>query len=213
MLSRIPPVVKNLILLNVFFYVGTYFVFRNLDLVKYLSLFYFESPFFHPYQFVTYMFMHGGFSHILFNMLALWMFGSEIEMYWGPKKFLSFYILCGLGAAVLHSIITYFQIHIQGMPEELFYSSPMLGASGAIYGILLAFGFMFPNRQIIMLFFPVPIKVKYMVIIWGLIELTSGISANAFAAGDNVAHFAHLGGMLTGLIIILILKAQGRFYN
>ena len=208
MLSRIPLVVKNLLLLNVFFYMATT-LFPSLELVGRLSLFYPESPLFHPYQFITYMFMHGGFTHILFNMLALWMFGSEIESYWGPKKFLTYYIICGLGAAALHSLISYYQIHVVGgVNTAELYGSPMLGASGAIYGILIAYGFMFPNRQLIMLFFPVPIKAKYMVIIWGVLEFTSGV-----AGGDNIAHFAHLGGMLTGLIIILIWKARGKFYS
>jgi membrane associated rhomboid family serine protease len=203
-----PPVVKNLLIINVIFYLATYVIFPRLELIRWLSLFYPESPLFHPYQFLTYMFMHGGFTHILFNMLGLWMFGTEIESYWGPKKFLTYYIICGLGAAIFHTAITYVQIHFGGAPLEEFFASPMLGASGAVYGILIAYAMMFPDRKLLMLFFPVPIKAKYMVIIWVAIEFFSGIGGS-----DNVAHFAHLGGMLTGFILISIWKIQGKFYS
>ena len=209
MLSRIPPVVKNLIILNVFFYIATFYIFPQWDLIRWLSVFYPESEYFHPYQFITYMFMHGGFWHIALNMLALWMFGSEIEMYWGKGKFLGYYIVCGLGAAILNCIVTYMQLYVFKVHGPVYINAPMLGASGAIYGILLAYGMMFPNRELLMLFFPVPIKAKYMVFIWAGLELLSG----GFGAGDGIAHFAHLGGMLTGFIVILIWKAQGRFYS
>ncbi|MCX6351995.1 MAG: rhomboid family intramembrane serine protease [Bacteroidetes bacterium] len=210
--AGIPPVIKNLLILNVIFYLATYFVLRQYPLVEWLSLYYPSSVYFHPYQFVTYMFMHGGFWHIAFNMLALWMFGSNVESFWGPKKFLTFYLACGLGAAALQTAITAFTLS-SASPEYIqgYLNSPgaaMLGASGAVYGVLLAFGFLFPNMEVFMMFIPIPIKAKYAVMIWAGLELASGIGMQ-----DNVAHFAHLGGMLTGLILILIWRSQGKLYN
>jgi membrane associated rhomboid family serine protease len=131
------------------------------------------------------MFLHGGFGHIFFNLFALWMFGQSIENYWGTKRFTVFYFLTGIGAAILH-------MFIGGG------GAPTIGASGAVYGILLAFGMMFPNREIMLLFPPIPMKAKYFVAIFGVIELVSGISRT----DSGVAHFAHLGGMLVGFILI-----------
>lgn len=233
-----PPVIKNLLIINVLMFLGTMIVESkfNIDLNKILGLYYPGSELFKPYQIVTYMFMHGGFTHILFNMFALWMFGSAIENIWGSKRFFIYYFVTGIGAALVNFFIfylrlTYFEMHIspelineiqqeglkllqQGMNYSdeyaggfnIFYNfsmnAPTVGASGAVFGLLLAFGMMFPNSMIYV-YFAIPVKAKWFVIIYGAIELYSGIANNP---GDNVAHFAHLGGMLFGLILILIWK-------
>jgi membrane associated rhomboid family serine protease len=134
------------------------------------------------WQLVTYMFLHGGISHLIFNLLALWMFGGELESYWGSRKFLRFFLFCGIGAGICTVVITPYQF------------IPVIGASGAIYGILLAFGWLFPNR-LIYIYFLFPIPAKYMVIIFGLIELFSSVSGT----GGGIAHLTHLGGLLFGL--------------
>jgi membrane associated rhomboid family serine protease len=189
-------------------FVVNWLVFHN-RFDEILSLHYPTSHYFEPFQLVTYMFMHANFWHIFFNMLALWMFGTEIEYIWGPRRFLVYYLICGLGAAGLHFIITgYTLTHVDPETAAILRDVPMLGASGAIYGILLAYGFMFPNRQLLLLFPPIPVKAKYLVIGYGLIEFFSGVSNMS----DNIAHFAHLGGMLTGLILLLIWRKQGRLY-
>lgn len=225
-MANMPPVVKNLLIINVLFFLATLAMHQ---LTRILGAFYIDSPYFEPWQVVTHMFMHGGFTHIFFNMFALWMFGTAIERVWGPKRFLIYYMVCGLGAYVLHTAVTAWQVHeivqdlgpeaiemvkSQGMnlwasgrnftnPElghlNAIYNVPVVGASGAIFGLLLAFGMMFPNMRLIMLFFPVPIKAKYFVIGYGVLELISGV---ANRPGDNVAHFAHLGGMIFGFFLI-----------
>ena len=192
-------VVKNLLIINALVYIATN-ILNFPGIAERLVLYYPASEYFQPYQFITYMFMHGGFSHILFNMLGLWMFGSEIEYRFGPKKFLIYYIACGLGAAALHFGLVYFNI---GDPY------PLLGASGAVFGLLVAYGMMFPNNIIMPLFPPIPMKAKYFVMIYAGIELFSGIGR---FSGDNVAHFAHLGGAITGFILIMIWKRRGELY-
>ncbi len=187
----LPPVVKNLLLVNAAVYFLDYLFFRSTNaygismLAQTLGL----TPILfwhgHIYQVVTYMFLHGGFMHILFNMFALWMFGSPLEMTWGSKRFLKFYFICGIGAGVLNVIIT---------PMS---QIPIVGASGAIYGLLLAFGMLYPN-QVIYLYMLFPIKAKYFVMIIGGIELFVGLTNSH----SGVAHFAHLGGMLFGLLYI-----------
>jgi membrane associated rhomboid family serine protease len=155
------------------------------------------------------MFMHANFWHIFFNMLALWMFGTEIEYIWGTRRFFIYYLVCGLGAACLHFIMTgYIMAHSDPQTAMILRDVPMLGASGAVYGILIAYGFLFPNRQLLLIFPPIPVKAKYLVIGYGLIEFFSGVSRFS----DNIAHFAHIGGMLTGLIFLLIWRKQGRLY-
>lgn len=227
--SLIPTVVKNLLIINGLFFLATIAFQRyGLDLVKLLGLYVPQSDYFRPHQLVTYIFMHGGYQHILFNMFALWMFGSAIENYWGGKRFLIYYMVTGLGAGLIHLGVQEFQLIsvASQMTEEMMtlvktegmsvlemgknYSDPVLGkyngivnvptvgASGAVFGLLLAFGMMFPNSQIY-LYFLFPIKAKYFVIGYGLLELFSGISNRP---GDNVAHFAHLGGMIFGYILI-----------
>lgn len=228
--GNMPEVVKNLLIINGLFYLATIaFAPQGIDLGKILGAFYWDSLHFRPWQIVTHMFMHGGFAHIFFNMFALWMFGTSIEKIWGAKRFLIYYLITGFGAFLLHYGVVAFQVQ-QLIPEvspdmlmeikenglsylqnrrnytdptlaqlNLFYNVPVVGASGAVFGILLAFGMMFPNTRLMLLFFPVPIKAKYFVIGYGAIELFSGI---ANRPGDNVAHFAHLGGMLFGYLLI-----------
>lgn len=202
-MPRVPEVIKNLIIINILFFLAT--MSFETFMVKNFALFYFDSVFFKPHQFITHIFMHGGFSHIFFNMLMLWMFGAPIENLWGSKKFLIYYVLTGFGAAALHLLIFSLELNMyEG--TDMYYrmlNTPMLGASGAVFGILLAFGMTFPNQQIFLIFPPIPIKAKYMVIFMAVIELYVG-----FTVSDNVAHFAHLGGMLFGYILIKYWKQK-----
>lgn len=226
----IPDVVKNLLILNVLAFLALMILGnQGLDLNRIAGLYYWKSPQFEPYQLITHMFMHGGLAHIFFNMFALWMFGSPLEQIWGPKRFLTFYLITGLGAAALHMGVMHFQytslvtdmepkmvqlvladgfnVLKEGQnytdPEmgklNLLLNIPTVGASGAVYGILLGFGMLFPNTQLMLLFPPIPLKAKYFVIGYAVIELYMGISNNP---GDNIAHFAHLGGMLFGFMLI-----------
>jgi membrane associated rhomboid family serine protease len=228
--SYLPEVVKNLLIINGLFFLAKYVLGTNfgINLDQHLALHHWESPDFRPHQLVTHLFMHGSFSHILFNMFALWMFGNQLENIWGGKRFLVYYMITGLGAAVLHLAVIQFQIsglEAQMALEQinrvkssgydalqngqnfidplmgklnLLYYTPTVGASGAVFGLLLAFGMLFPNT-LIYLYFAIPIKAKYFVAGYGLIELWLGIQNSA---SDNVAHFAHLGGMLFGYFLI-----------
>lgn len=238
----LPQVVKNLLIINVLLWLTTLVLKGNfnIDLTHTLGLHHWESELFKPWQIVTYMFMHdtNGFAHILFNMFAVWMFGTHLENRWGSKKFLNYYLLTGFGAAFLHYLIVHFQIlNLEAMmnPEAImqvkdeghllikegmnwndnylgqlnsFYNAGVVGASGSLFGILLAFGVLFPNT-LLYLSFVIPIKAKYFVIGYGLLELFLGISNNP---NDNVAHFAHLGGMLFGLIIFAYWKIRNDYY-
>jgi membrane associated rhomboid family serine protease len=210
---NLTPAVKNLLIINILFFLATQLL-PQLNLEVHLSAFYFNSPLFEFWQPITYMFMHAGFQHILFNMLALVMFGAAIEQTLGTKRFLEYYFITGLGALVLHMTVQALEVYnavgsitipyakelpLNQLPDT--YLSPVLGASGAVFGILLAFGFLFPNTEMIMIFFPVPIKAKYMVIGYMVLELYGGV---ARAPGDSVAHFAHLGGALFGFIMLKI---------
>lgn len=227
--GSIPPVVKNLIIINVLMLLATYIMsMQGVELSRILGLHFFASPQFEPYQIVTHMFMHGGFTHLLFNMFALWMFGRILESVWGPKRFFIYYFVTGLGAAALHTFVNFieYQSVVSKMtPEQIDlvvqngtsiwmqgknYTDPLMGklnvllnvptvgASGAVFGVLLGFGMLFPNTQLMLLFPPIPIKAKYFVIGYGLIELYLGLAR----PGSNVAHFAHLGGMLFGYLLI-----------
>ena len=199
----LPFVVKNLIIINAIVFIAT--MFAQQFMYQTFSLFYFTSPFFKPFQLITYMFMHGGFWHIFFNMFSLYMFGSVLENYWGGKKFFLFYMVCGIGAGLINELVMYLQIafaETPGIVEAAINRVPTVGASGAIYGLLLAYGMMFPNNVIQFIFPPIALKAKWMVIIFGAIELLSGLTGR----GGNIAHFAHLGGMLFGIIMILIIK-------
>jgi membrane associated rhomboid family serine protease len=239
-LNTIPPVVKNLIIINVIMLFATYVLeMRGIDLTDILGLHYFQSSEFKPYQLVTHMFMHGGFTHLLFNMFALWMFGRVLESVWGPKRFFIYYFVTGLGAAVLHTFVNYIEFqHLanQLSPEtvemvlrdgpgifnqgqnfsdpdagklNLLLNIPTVGASGAVFGILLGFGMLFPNTQLMLLFPPIPIKAKYFVMGYGAIELFLGITQT----GSNIAHFAHLGGMLFGFILIMFWRKKDKKRN
>jgi membrane associated rhomboid family serine protease len=224
--SSFPPVVKNLIIINVLVYIAQVTIQTGFDLEDHFALHDIQSFYFKPYQLLTHMFMHGGFTHLLFNMIALWMFGSILENYWGPKRFLTFYLLCGLGAALLHLGVLYLEMkpawdYIRsfpgGMDDPRLYNtdilvmnkainSATLGASGAIFGCLAAFGYLFPNSMIYM-YFMFPMKAKWFVLIYGALELFMGIRNSA---GDSVAHFAHLGGAITGFIIVYFWNKRRR---
>ncbi len=218
----LPTVVKNLLIINVLMFLATFTLRKfNIDLNDVLGLHFFKASGFRPYQIVTYMFMHGNFEHLFFNMFALWMFGANMENIWGSKRFLLFYMVCGLGAGLCQEGVQYVQYATQLAGYESVdlggnmvlsmdrYLNLMttVGASGAIYGLLLAFGMMFPNSMIY-LYFLFPIRAKWFVIGYAVIELISG-----FVGGGNVAHFAHLGGMLFGLILILHWKKKGELYG
>lgn len=268
----LPPVVKNLIIINGLFFLATIATVNNprIDLVNLLGLHYFAAEQFAPYQFITYMFMHSptNFMHIFFNMFALWMFGNALENIWGAKRFIIYYVITGIGAAIVHYVVFYLQIspvleainafqdnpsheHLKtflasdnfkiasytiqdsfnifrneynnlindnphralqlgidfiGQYKIDFLNAPVvIGASGAVFGILLAFGMMFPNA-IIYLFFAIPIKAKYFVILYGAIELFNGVRGTE----SNVAHFAHLGGMIFGYFVLIYWRRQKR---
>ncbi|HXH19393.1 MAG TPA: rhomboid family intramembrane serine protease [Chitinophagales bacterium] len=211
----LPPVVKNLMILNGLMFLLTY-IFPD-EMFRRFGLFYVKSDFFHPYQFVTHMFMHGNEFHILFNMFALWMFGSALENLWGPKRFLFFYFFCGLGAAALHSTVSYFEITnleqagISAQKLMEMKNIPTVGASGAIYGLLMAFGMTFPNAHLMFILFPVPIKAKYFVVLLVVVELYLG-KMNLFRGEGGIAHFAHLGGMLFGYILLRYWKKDRRHF-
>lgn len=229
-MGRMSETIKILIVINVLFFVGTLII-GDLG-YKLFALYYFENPRFLYWQPLTHMFMHGGMFHILFNMYALWAFGTPIEMRWGRKRFLFFYFSAGFGAALIHTFVNYYLVH-QGMeallaigldkaqildilitgqyntrilndisPELIqstydVFNTPAVGASGAIYGVLVAFGMMFPNVSLMLMFFPVPIKAKYFIPGIILMDLFLGISGTS----TGVAHFAHLGGALFGFIM------------
>lgn len=217
----IPAVTKNLLIINTLFFFGTLVAERyGVDLNAYLGLHFFMADRFNLAQLFTYMFMHGSFSHLFFNMFAVWMFGRVLEQVWGPKRFLFYYIVCGLGAGIVQEIVQfiYYEAVLSGYTsvntgmggivpmEEYLNWMVTVGASGAIFGILLAFGMLFPNQQLFIIPFPFPIKAKYFVIGYAVVELVLGLSNNP---NDNVAHFAHLGGMIFGFILILYWKKKG----
>ena len=229
MLQNAPQVVKNLIIINVLFFVASMLMGQD-QAVTWLAGTYPGSPFFQPWQIITHMFMHGGLGHLFFNMFALYMFGSQLERLWGPKRFLNYYIISGLGGFFLHEFFigldfyqtygTFFPSRSQLVPSGMSDMQAVYileatfgrvgGASGAVFGILLAFGLLFPNTRLMLLFPPIPIKAKYFVMGYGLIELGLALDNGS---GDNVAHFAHLGGMLFGYILLKRWqKERGTFY-
>jgi len=227
--SQLPETVKNLLIINSLFFLATISLKSyGIDLTKWFALHQFQSPDFMPHQLITHFFMHADFTHLLFNMFALWMFGKILENIWGGKRFLTYYMITGIGAAFVHLAVSQYEIlslQSQISPNQLsnllenggellanfqnysyplmgklnlLINTPTVGASGAVFGILLAFGMLFPNT-LLYIYFAIPIKAKYFVIIYGVIELYAGISNNP---ADNVAHFAHLGGMLFGFILL-----------
>jgi membrane associated rhomboid family serine protease len=190
-----PPVVKNILIINVLLYAAsTLLAGGRFDLYQYFSLKWILSPDFHIWQIITYMFMHANFSHLFFNMFAVWMFGAILERTMGAKRFLIYYLVTGIGASIIHFLVMYWQVY--PALSYLNYVS-VIGASGAVFGILLAFGMMYPNAEIY-IYFLVPLKAKWLVLIYGAIELLTGI----FGSNDGVAHFAHLGGMLFGFFLL-----------
>lgn len=204
-----PPITRNLLILNSIILLAEWVLPRvGIDLVELLGMHYFGADSFGLHQLVTYMFLHdpSGFSHLFFNMFALYMFGGLLERYWGAKRYLIYYLVTGIGAGLVQQLIWYLNM----TPDILPYSDYLvtIGASGAIFGLLLAIGMLFPNLPLFFIFVPVPIKAKYFVIVYGLIELWGGISGSAF--GGGVAHFAHLGGMLFGIALILFWKKRGQ---
>lgn len=241
--QNIPPVVKNLIIINAIMLLASYVIGSSssidINLNRVLGLYYFESSQFKPFQLISHIFMHGGIAHLFFNMFALFMFGRVLEQVWGSKRFFIYYFFTGIGAALLHTFVLYLEaksimanlspeqialvkaegtsIYLQGknyMDQgmaalNLLLNIPTVGASGAVFGVLLAFGMYFPNTVLMLIFPPIPIKAKYFVMIYGGIELYLGFTQS----NSNIAHFAHLGGMLFGFILIKIwAKRRDRFY-
>lgn len=217
--ANIPPVVKNLLIINVIFFIATIMFEQGgaSPLLEVLGVYYFDSPKFRIWQVVTYMFMHGGFSHIFFNMFALFTFGTALEYVFGSKRFLNFYLLTGLGALALQMLVQSIEVYslagsITIDPDtyrsadpqaistlsEIYYGN-MVGASGAIFGLLIAFGMLFPDTELFIMFIPVPVKAKYIIPVYIVLELFLGVYQ---VRGDSVAHFAHLGGALFGFILI-----------
>lgn len=210
-ISQIPTVTKNLVAINILMFIAT-LVNENF-MVANFAMFYPASPFFKPWQILTHMFMHGGFWHIFFNMYSLLMFGSILERSLGPKKFLIFYFVTGLGAVALHTGVEWMQARVfiangaAGAYHGLL-MTPTLGASGAIYGVLIGFAMLYPQARLILIFPPIPVKAKWLVIIFAAIELFSGING----IQESVAHFAHLGGMLFGWLLIRWWRKHGKLY-
>ncbi len=244
-----PPVVKNILLLNVVMYIVKMLgEMQGIPITNLLGGYVFNSPFFEPYQMVTHFFMHGDFFHILFNMFALVIFGTSLEQVWGPKRFFIFYMATALGAFFLHQIVGYFEVKMieeqlvsagydifllqekialyrsgsistfglipntQGLVQDYMagISTPVVGASGAVYGVLVGFGFLFPNTRLMLLFPPIPIKAKYLVTIMVGIAIYNSFINNP---GDNIAHLAHLGGAIVGFIMVYIWQRDKRkFY-
>lgn len=242
-LSAIPPVTKNLIIINLIIWLGEALFPRFASfIVNHLGLHYIGASDFNPVQFISYLFIHSESTplHVLFNMFTLLMFGTVLERFWGSKRFFIFYFICGVGAAIVQEIVWAFtwmndyidflvrqngitrdniktivdRAFAQGDPEFLSAIAMMknqlitIGASGAVFGVLLGFAMMFPDRPMYIMFIPIPIKAKYLMIFYGVLEFFLGV-----AAADTVAHFAHLGGMLFGLVVLLYWKKKGNLYG
>ncbi len=197
---KTPPVVQNLIIANCVIYLAmTLIPAINHFCAEYLQLWWVGAPYFHSYQFVTYMFLHGGFGHLFSNMFALWMFGRTLEYELGSKRFLTYYMVCGIGAALL-------QMGIAALTGEIYFR--LVGASGAVMGLLLAFGVMHPNNQIYIMPLPFPIKAKWFVLGYAVLEIALGWSG----VNTGIAHFAHVGGMLWGLGLLFWWRKRGRIF-
>ena len=238
--SHLPEVVKNILIINGLFFLATITLDgMGFDMYHLFGLHQFQSDDFMPHQLVTHIFMHGNLTHLIFNMFALWMFGKVLENVWGGKRFLIYYMITGVGAAIIHLGVSQYEIMslqaqisttdlsrllddgkyvlannqnytnpIMGKLNLLIHT-PTVGASGAVFGVLLAFGMLFPNA-LLYIYLAIPIKAKYFVILYGILELYAGISNNP---ADNVAHFAHLGGMIFGFLLIKYWKkSSNTFY-
>lgn len=224
------PVVKNLLIINIIFFIATYALGTiGFDMVRWFAAFYPNSPFFRVWQIITYMFMHGGFFHIFSNMLGLVMIGPLLEYTLGSKRFLNYYFITGIGALLLQFLVQAIEVHqvtgafaidvntfqaanmndLRKLQE--IYLAPVLGASGAIFGLLMAVFLLYPNIEVYIYFIPIPVKIKYIVPVYVLFELYSGFRPTA---GDSVAHFAHIGGALIGFIIIKLwgIRRPGNFF-
>ena len=226
-MNNLPTVTKNLLIINVLCFFGMLVAKRyGIDVENLLGLHFFLASDFNLSQLISYMFMHANFQHIFFNMFAVWMFGRVLEQVWGPRRFLTYYLICGIGAGLIQELVQYLEyaftlsnydsvnLGIAGgiIPmEEYLNMMTTVGASGAVYGMLLAFGMLFPNSQMFIFPLPFPIKAKYFVIGYAVLELFLGLGG-----GDGVAHFAHLGGMLFGLILIIYWRKKNgnqQFYS
>lgn len=236
-MNNTPTVTKNLIIINLLCFFGAIVAEKyGIDLNDVMGLHYFESEKFRLYQLFTYMFMHSGFKHIFFNLFAVWMFGRILETVWGGQRFLLYYVLCGIGAGLVQEATQYFELapYIADMAQLSTYASdaivpingishtagqwlamyervisvPTVGASGAVYAILMAFGMLFPNQEIFIFPLPMPIKAKWLIIGYFVIELGMGIMSN-----DGVAHFAHLGGMIFGFLLIMYWRKKREGYD
>jgi membrane associated rhomboid family serine protease len=209
--NRMPPGVLNLIVINVIFFIAKNFAeSKYIDLGNILGLHHPFSKEFHFYQYVTSIFMHADFAHILFNMFGLWVFGAMLENAFGTKRFLIFYLICGVGASIIYQIwvsaIQYnsFVGNVPGIIEALLTYPPpgiLIGASGAVYGILMGAALLFPNTEMYMMFIPIPVKLKWLAVFYGVAELYNSVHIDS---SDNVAHFAHIGGMIFGFILVKI---------
>lgn len=213
--GMLPVVTKNLIIINGIIWLTQFVLFNraDIDLTRQFGLHFPASDNFRIFQLVTYMFLHDPYSisHVFFNMFAVFMFGRTLEQVWGPKRFLTYYLVTGIGAGLIQLLILFIRVQAV-LPQEMFsmVDSVTVGASGAVFGILLAFGMLFPNAELFIIPFPFPIKAKWFVIGYGLLELIFGV---ANRSGDNVAHFAHLGGMLFGIFMILYWRKKDRKYG
>lgn len=216
--SSLPTVTRNLLIINILIFVA--YIVNKSFMIETFALFYPSSPFFRWWQPITHMFMHGGFWHIFFNMYTLAIFGGVVERYLGPKKFTFFYFICGLGAAGLHIGVEALQMqslmesaalgHTGAMTQiNIMRGTPTVGASGAIYGLLIAYAMLFPQSRMTLLFPPVTLSAKWMVIIFVVIELVTGMTGS----NQGVAHFAHLGGALIGYLLMLQWRKRGNLFD
>ncbi len=241
-MAKLTETVKHLIIINVLFFIATYVLkTRGINLEDYLALFFIKNPMFQPWQFVTTMFMHASVNHILFNMLALWMFGSPLEEMWGKNKFLFYYFSTGIGASLIYTLANYLQFQpvfdallSSGLQESeilnilktgqyntsilervsaeslsslyQIFNTPAVGASGAIMGLLVGFGMLFPNAELMLLFFPVPVKAKYFIPVLIGLDVFSGLTGVSVFSPNNTAYWAHIGGALIGLLMMLYWK-------
>jgi membrane associated rhomboid family serine protease len=239
---RITDTVKHLVIINALFFIAAFVVAKSgINLTEYLGLFFIKNELFKPWQFVSTMFMHASINHILFNMLALWMFGSAIEQMWGRNKFLVFYFSAGIGASLIYTLANYLQFqnvynnlitaglsttdistiletgsynasilkYVSQESLNTFYgvfNTPAVGASGAIMGLLVAYGMLFPNAELMLLFFPVPVKAKYFIPVLIGLDVFSGLTGISIFSPNNTAYWAHIGGALIGLIMMLYWK-------
>lgn len=217
-MSNVPTAVKNIIIINALVMIMT--ALNENFMMEKFALFYPTSPFFHWWQPLTHMFMHGGFGHLIFNMYTLWIFGSQLERVWGAKKFLLFYFVTGLGAALVHTGVEWIQMqnwlseaaagsYAAQMSIHTLKMTPTVGASGAIYGVLMGYAMLYPDSIMSLVFPPISMKAKWFVLIFGAIELFTGVTG----VGGNIAHFAHLGGLIFGYLLMMYWRKNRTLYS